>query len=43
MSKITSNLDRLSAHLKKMTDRQAVCIGTPIDGPLKPDHYREKP
>ena len=34
------HLDKLGAHLTKMTDKQADYIGVSADGPFKPEHYR---
>ncbi len=34
------HLDKLGAHLTRMTDKQADYIGVPKEGPFKPDHYR---
>jgi adenosylhomocysteinase len=34
------HLEKLGAHLTKLTPAQAEYIGIPIEGPFKPDHYR---
>jgi adenosylhomocysteinase len=34
------HLDKLGAHLTKLSDKQADYIGVPVDGPYKPDFYR---
>lgn len=34
------HLDKLGAHLTKLTDKQASYIGVSVDGPYKPDMYR---
>ena len=34
------HLDKLGAHLTKLSQRQADYIGVPVAGPYKPDHYR---
>ena len=34
------HLQKLGAHLTRLTQKQADYIGVPIDGPYKPDHYR---
>ena len=34
------HLDKLGAHLTKLTSEQAEYIGVTVDGPFKPDHYR---
>lgn len=33
------HLDRLGVKLTKLTEKQALYLGIPIDGPYKPDHY----
>ncbi len=34
------HLDKVGAHLTKMTEKQAKYIGVPVEGPHKPEHYR---
>ncbi len=34
------HLDKLGAHLTKLSPEQAEYIGVTVDGPFKPDHYR---
>ncbi len=34
------HLDKLGAHLTKLSPEQADYIGVTVDGPFKPDHYR---
>ena len=34
------HLDKLGAHLTKLSKKQADYIGVPVEGPFKPDHYR---
>ncbi|MBP5360629.1 MAG: adenosylhomocysteinase, partial [Bacteroidaceae bacterium] len=34
------HLERIGAHLSKLTPEQAEYIGVPIDGPFKADNYR---
>ena len=34
------HLDKLGAHLTRLSREQADYIGVPVDGPYKPDHYR---
>ncbi len=34
------HLDKIGAHLSKLTPEQAEYIGVPVEGPYKPDHYR---
>ena len=34
------HLEKLNAHLTKLSEKQAGYIGVPVDGPYKPDHYR---
>ncbi|MEJ2533999.1 MAG: adenosylhomocysteinase [Gammaproteobacteria bacterium] len=34
------HLERIGAHLTRLTDEQAEYIGVDADGPYKPDHYR---
>ena len=34
------HLDKIGAHLTRLTQQQADYIGVPADGPFKPDHYR---
>jgi adenosylhomocysteinase len=34
------HLQKLGAHLTRLTQEQADYIGVPIDGPYKPDYYR---
>ncbi len=34
------HIKALGAHLTRLTPEQAKYIGVPVDGPLKPDHYR---
>ncbi len=35
------HLDKLGAHLTKITDKQAGYIDVPVDNPFRPDHYRD--
>ncbi|MGV6802444.1 MAG: adenosylhomocysteinase [bacterium] len=34
------HLEKVGAHLSKLTDEQADYIGVPVNGPFKSDHYR---
>ena len=34
------HLDKIGAHLSRLTPEQAEYIGVPVEGPYKPDHYR---
>jgi adenosylhomocysteinase len=34
------HLQRIGAHMTRMSQTQADYIGVPVDGPYKPDHYR---
>ncbi|MBO7742419.1 MAG: adenosylhomocysteinase, partial [Victivallales bacterium] len=34
------HLEKLGAHLTRLTQKQADYIGVPVDGPYKPEHYR---
>ena len=34
------HLEKLNAHLTKLSEKQANYIGVPVQGPFKPDHYR---
>ncbi len=34
------HLDRLGVKLTVLTKEQAECVGVPIEGPYKPDHYK---
>lgn len=34
------HLDKLGAHLTRLTDKQAAYISVNVEGPYKPDHYR---
>ncbi len=34
------HLDKIGAHLSKLSKEQADYIGVPVEGPYKPDHYR---
>ena len=34
------HLDKLGVRLTKLTPEQAAYIGTKVEGPYKPDHYR---
>ncbi|MFP6604807.1 MAG: adenosylhomocysteinase [Pirellulaceae bacterium] len=34
------HLDQLGVKLTQLTSEQAECIGVPVEGPYKPDHYR---
>jgi len=34
------HLQRIGAHVTRLSQRQADYIGVPVDGPYKPDHYR---
>ena len=34
------HLEKIGAHLTRLTQQQADYIGVPADGPFKPDHYR---
>ena len=34
-----AHLGELNVKLTKLTEKQAQYLGTPINGPLKPDHY----
>jgi adenosylhomocysteinase len=34
------HLDKLDAHLTKMTPEQSNYLGIPVEGPYKPEHYR---
>jgi adenosylhomocysteinase len=34
------HLDKIGAHLTKLSEKQSTYISVPIEGPFKPDHYR---
>jgi adenosylhomocysteinase len=34
------HLQKLGAHLTRLTEEQAAYLGLPVDGPYKPEHYR---
>ncbi len=34
------HLDKIGAHLSRLTDQQAAYIGVGVEGPFKPEHYR---
>lgn len=34
------HLEKIGAHLTRLTEEQADYIGVPVEGPYKPDHYR---
>ena len=34
------HLDRIGAHLTKLSAEQAAYIGVSVDGPFKPEHYK---
>ena len=34
------HLEKLGAHLTRLSEKQADYIGVPVEGPYKPDHYR---
>src|SRR3981081_1300919 len=36
------HLAKIGAKLTKMSDKQAPYIGLPVEGPYKPDHYRDR-
>ena len=35
------HLDKLGVKLTKLSSRQADYIGVPVEGPYKPEHYRD--
>lgn len=35
-----AHLGKLNVKLTKLTEKQSKYLGTPRDGPFKPDHYR---
>ena len=34
------HLEKVGANLTTLTTKQAEYLGVPVEGPLKPDHYR---
>ncbi len=34
------HLDKIGAHLTKLSEKQSTYISVPVEGPFKPDHYR---